>query len=83
MFVLLKEGKTEVRHVGVVHTTNSYTYLVIDGSDYCSRYNAVKDTSKGTTHTCRCNYKEIFFARSGEEPKCQGDKYGRVYGMFI
>lgn len=70
-------------HVGVSYFQSSnYPTLILNDDDTCSTYHASyqSTSSKTNTHTCRCGYKDIFFAQKGEQPKCQGDNYGKVYG---
>lgn len=85
IFLSILERKVEAkqRHVGVLYYQfSNYPNLVLNDDNSCSRYDASYQSTSFKTNTrrCKCGYKEIFFARKEEQPKCQGDDYGRLYG---
>ena len=91
-FILLSfQGKVALENIRVdirYLSSSNYDYLDVhtENVSTCTEFDAVyvsRTINPITFVTCRCGSKQSFFGLNGQQPKCQNENYGKLFGMFI
>ena len=82
--VALENIRVDIRYL----SSSNYDYLDVhtDNVSICTEFDATyvsRTINPSTFVTCRCGSKQSFFGLNGQQPKCQNENYGKLFGMFI